>query len=147
MSNDVLHQLHVGRIIDFLAKNRIAGMFQSKDNVTAGGLMAYGASLPDLFRRAAAYVHVSCRAPSSPTCQSSCQPSSIWQSTSRLRARLGLELPPLLVARADEVALLNPKFATALAARCLRTTGWGTRMAIRVPRCAAVERPELPMEP
>ena len=36
---------------------------------------------------------------------------------------LGLELPPLLVARADEVALLNPKFATALAARCLRTTG------------------------
>ena len=57
MSNDVLHQLHVGRIIDFLAKNRIAGMFQSKENVTAGGLMAYGASLPDLFRRAAAYVH------------------------------------------------------------------------------------------
>ena len=57
VSNDPLHQLHVGRIIDFLAKNRIAGMFQSKENVAAGGFMAYGASLPDLFRRAAAYVH------------------------------------------------------------------------------------------
>src|SRR6516165_1546754 len=57
VSNDPLHLLHVGRIIDFLAKNRIAGMFQSKENVTAGGLIADGASLPDLFRRAAAYVH------------------------------------------------------------------------------------------
>src|SRR6516165_10873144 len=33
VSNDPLHQLHVGRIIDFLARNRIAGMFQSKENV------------------------------------------------------------------------------------------------------------------
>ena len=57
VSNDPFHQLHIGRIIDFLAKNRIAGMFQSKENVAAGGLMAYGASLPDLFRRAAGYVH------------------------------------------------------------------------------------------
>ncbi len=57
VSNDPLHQLHVGRIIDFLAKNRIAGMFQSKEHVAAGGLIAYGASLPDLFRRAAAYAH------------------------------------------------------------------------------------------
>ena len=47
---------HVGRIIDRLANNRLPGLFQFRENVVAGGLMSYGASLPDLFRRAAGYV-------------------------------------------------------------------------------------------
>jgi putative ABC transport system substrate-binding protein len=54
---DPVHHLHVGRIINFLANNRLPGMFQLRENVVAGGLMSYGASLPDLFRRAAGYVH------------------------------------------------------------------------------------------
>jgi putative ABC transport system substrate-binding protein len=52
-----LQQLHVGRIINFLAISRLPGMFQVRENVVAGGLMSYGASLPDLFRRGAGYVH------------------------------------------------------------------------------------------
>ena len=32
-------------------------MFQLRENVGAGGFMSYGASLPDLFRRGASYVH------------------------------------------------------------------------------------------
>src|SRR5262249_39841488 len=51
VSNDPLHQLHI------LAQHRLPGMFYAKENVAAGGLMAYGASVPDLFRRAAGYVH------------------------------------------------------------------------------------------
>jgi putative ABC transport system substrate-binding protein len=31
-------------------------MFQLRENAVAGGLMSYGASLPNLFRRAATYV-------------------------------------------------------------------------------------------
>ena len=31
-------------------------MFFLRENVVAGGLMSYGASLPDLFRRGASYV-------------------------------------------------------------------------------------------
>src|SRR6266478_5569538 len=33
VSNDPFHQLHVGRIIEFLTKNRLPGMFQSKEGV------------------------------------------------------------------------------------------------------------------
>jgi len=57
MTADPLHQLHIGWIIDFLARNRLPGMYQVRENVVAGGLMSYGASFHDLYRRAAAYVH------------------------------------------------------------------------------------------
>jgi len=103
VSNDPLHQLHVGRIIDFLARNRIAGMFQSKENVAAGGLMAYGASLPDLFQRAAAYVHRILQG-AKPADLPVELPTKFDLAINLKTARaLGLDLPPLLVARADEV--------------------------------------------
>jgi putative tryptophan/tyrosine transport system substrate-binding protein len=57
MTADPLHQVHIGWIIDFLARNRLPGMYQLREHVVAGGLMSYGASQPDLFRRAAGYVH------------------------------------------------------------------------------------------
>ena len=57
MTADFLHQLHIGWIIDFLARNRLPGMYQVRENVVAGGLMSYGASFPDLSRGAAGYVH------------------------------------------------------------------------------------------
>jgi putative tryptophan/tyrosine transport system substrate-binding protein len=57
VTGDPVSQLHIGQIIDFLATNRLPTMFFLKENVVAGGLMSYGASLPDLFRRGASYVH------------------------------------------------------------------------------------------
>jgi putative tryptophan/tyrosine transport system substrate-binding protein len=103
VSNDPFHQLHVGRIIDFLAKNRIAGMFQSKENVAAGGLMGYGASLPDLFRRAATYVHRILQG-AKPADLPVELPSKFDLAINLKTARaLGLDLPPMLIARADEV--------------------------------------------
>jgi putative tryptophan/tyrosine transport system substrate-binding protein len=103
VSNEPFHQLHVGRIIDFLAKNRIAGMFQTKENVAAGGLMAYGASVPDLFRRAAAYVHRILQG-AKPADLPVELPTKFDLAINLRTARaLGLDLPPLLVARADEV--------------------------------------------
>jgi putative tryptophan/tyrosine transport system substrate-binding protein len=103
VSNDPLHQLHVGRIIDFLAKNRIAGMFQSNDKVAAGGLIAYGASLSDLFRRAAAYAHRILQG-AKPADLPVELPTKFDLAINLKTARaLGLDLPPLLIARADEV--------------------------------------------
>ena len=54
---DIFHLLHIGWIIDFVAKARLPTMYVAKENVAAGGLMSYGPSLPDLYRRAAGYVH------------------------------------------------------------------------------------------
>ena len=56
-TNDPLQQAHIGEIIEFLLRNKLPGMFQARENAAAGGLLSYGASLPDLFRRAAQYVH------------------------------------------------------------------------------------------
>jgi putative tryptophan/tyrosine transport system substrate-binding protein len=36
MTNDPFHQLHIQKIIAFLAENRIPGMFQTRENVLAG---------------------------------------------------------------------------------------------------------------
>ena len=44
------------RIIDFAAKNRLPVMYPGPEFVDAGGLMSYGPSYTDMFRRAATYV-------------------------------------------------------------------------------------------
>ena len=56
MTADPLHRLHVGRVIEFAAKSRLPAMYQLREHVEAGGLMSYGVSLPDMFRRAAYFV-------------------------------------------------------------------------------------------
>jgi putative ABC transport system substrate-binding protein len=48
---------HASQIVGFAAKNRLPSMYQTKEYVTAGGLMSYGVNLPNMFRRAAFYVH------------------------------------------------------------------------------------------
>jgi putative tryptophan/tyrosine transport system substrate-binding protein len=45
-----------GRILPLAAKNRIPAIYPWPEFVEAGGLMTYGVSLKDLFRRAAIYV-------------------------------------------------------------------------------------------
>jgi putative ABC transport system substrate-binding protein len=44
------------RLVDLAAKSRLPAVYTSREFVDAGGLMSYGASQPDLFRRAATYV-------------------------------------------------------------------------------------------
>jgi ABC-type uncharacterized transport system substrate-binding protein len=55
-AGDTLYLSQMPKIIDFLESNRIPGMFTIREYVLAGGLMSYGASLPDLCRRSARYV-------------------------------------------------------------------------------------------
>jgi putative ABC transport system substrate-binding protein len=103
VTNEPFHQLHVSRIIEFLANNRLPGMFQNKENVAAGGLMSYGASVPDLFRRAAGYVHRILQG-TKPADLPVELPTKFDLAVNLKTAKaLGLELSPTFIARADEV--------------------------------------------
>src|SRR5207244_11199210 len=44
------------RVVELVAKSRLPAMSGDPDFARAGGLMGYGPSLPDMFRRAAVYV-------------------------------------------------------------------------------------------
>jgi len=57
VTGDPLHQLLIARIIDRLAKHRLPAMYQTRENVVAGGLLSYGPDVSDLFRHGALYVH------------------------------------------------------------------------------------------
>jgi putative tryptophan/tyrosine transport system substrate-binding protein len=54
--SDPLIVLHRRRIADLAAKIRLPAMFPSREVVDAGGLMSYGPSISDMFRRTAVYI-------------------------------------------------------------------------------------------
>jgi len=71
--------------------------------VEAGGLMSYGPNFPDLFRRAAEYVDKILRG-TKPGDIPVEQPTKFDLVLSLTAAKaLGIEIPPTLLARADEV--------------------------------------------
>jgi putative tryptophan/tyrosine transport system substrate-binding protein len=59
VTGDATHRLRQAWIVDFAAKWRLPAIYQLKEYVEAGGLMSYGASLTDQWRRAATYVDIS----------------------------------------------------------------------------------------
>jgi putative ABC transport system substrate-binding protein len=84
-------------------KHRLPGMFPFKEHVVAGGLMSYGADPSDLYRRAAGYVDKilkGAKPADLPVEQASKYELVINLKTAKA---LGLEIPPMLLARADEV--------------------------------------------
>ena len=93
MTNDPFHQTQMHRVIDFLLKNQIAGLFQIRQNVADGGLMSYGASFSDLFRRSALYVDKIYTEPDPETCPSSSRLRSSLSLISRRQGRSGLQSP------------------------------------------------------
>jgi putative tryptophan/tyrosine transport system substrate-binding protein len=102
-TNDGLILRHMGQIIDFMAKHRLPAMYQAKENVRAGGLMAYGASLSELFKRGAWYVHQILQG-AKPAELPIEQPTKFELTINLKTAKaLGLAVPPSLLTRADEV--------------------------------------------
>jgi putative ABC transport system substrate-binding protein len=82
---------------------RLPTMHGQRGNVEAGGLMSYGANFPDLHRRAADYVDRILRG-AKPADIPVEQPTRFDLVVNLTTAKaLGLEVPPTLIARADEV--------------------------------------------
>src|SRR6516225_6091449 len=101
--NDPLILQHIGQIIDFVAEHRLPAMYQAKENVEAGGLMAYGATLSDLFTRSAWYVHRILQG-AKPADLPVEQPTKFELSINLKTAKaLGLDIPATVLARADAV--------------------------------------------
>jgi putative ABC transport system substrate-binding protein len=102
-TNDLLIQRHIREIIDFMEKHRLPAMYQTKENVKAGGLMSYGTSLSDLFRRGAWYASRILQG-ARPADLPIEQPTKFELTINLKTAKaIGLEIPPTLLARADEV--------------------------------------------
>jgi putative ABC transport system substrate-binding protein len=91
------------RINILAASARLPTMYGSRDYVEAGGLMSYGPNFPDLFRRAGDLVDKILRGvkPGEIPVE---QPTKFDLVVNLMVAKtLGLEIPPTLLARADEV--------------------------------------------
>ena len=103
MTSDPFHQLSIGRIIDFLANNRLPGMFLTREIVAAGGFLSYGASLPDLFRRGALYVHKILQGTKAADLPVE-EPVKFELAVNLKTAKeIGLSIPESFLLRADEV--------------------------------------------
>src|SRR5713226_182314 len=103
MTADGVHQRYIGRIVAFTSETRLPAMYQLKEAVDRGGLMSYGASLPDLGRRAAHYVDKILKG-AKPADLPVEQPTKFELVINLKTAKaLGLTIPQSLLLRADEV--------------------------------------------
>jgi putative tryptophan/tyrosine transport system substrate-binding protein len=91
------------RIVDFVNGRRMPAIYGLREFVDAGGLMAYGASLSDLFRRAASYVDKVLKG-AKPADLPVEQPTK-FELIINLKAAKTIDLliPVSMLARADEV--------------------------------------------
>jgi putative tryptophan/tyrosine transport system substrate-binding protein len=103
MTADPMHQLHAAQVIEFASSHRLPTMHQLREHAHAGGLMAYGANSSDLLRRGALYVDKILKG-TNPADLPVEQPTRFDLVINLKTAKtLGIDVPPMLLARADEV--------------------------------------------
>ncbi len=100
---DGLTQMHQQTILDFVARNRLPAVYPAREFVEAGGLISYAVNYPDLYFRLASFVDKIFKG-AQPGELPVEQPTKFELVINSKTAKiLGLEIPPTLLARADEV--------------------------------------------
>ena len=90
-------------LADLAIKSRLPAIYPSGDYVDSGGLIYYGASITDLFRRAATYVDKILKG-SKPADLPVEQPTKLeFIINLKTAEQIGLTIPPNVLARADRV--------------------------------------------
>jgi putative ABC transport system substrate-binding protein len=91
------------RIADFAVADQLPSLYGLRDYVEVGGLISYGANLTDLHRRAAGYVDKILKGATTANLPVQ-QPTQFDLIINLKTAKaLGLDVPPTLLTRADEV--------------------------------------------
>jgi putative ABC transport system substrate-binding protein len=103
VSDEAEHLTNRATIVELVAKGRIPTIYPFREFVEGGGLMAYSIDLPDTFRRLASLVDKVLRG-ANPADIPFFQPTKFEMSINLKTAKaLGLEMPAMLLGRADEV--------------------------------------------
>ena len=100
---DMLFIHHGKRIVELAAKSRLATIFGTRDSVEDGGLMSYGANVPEMLRRAAIYVDKILNGANPgelPVQQATTLELVVNLKTAKA---LGLNIPQSILVRADEL--------------------------------------------
>jgi putative ABC transport system substrate-binding protein len=130
---DAMFWFHSTRLADLAVSNRLPTMFAQREQVEAGGFLAYGVDLRDNYRRAVTYVAKILNG-SKPGDLPIEQPTKVELVINLKTAKaLRLTIPPSILVRADEIirrweVIRRPlrKTATVVAARRASTRWWSS---------------------
>jgi putative tryptophan/tyrosine transport system substrate-binding protein len=103
VSPSPIASIHSNLIIGLTARHRIPAVYPFRFYASDGGLMSFGIDSADLFRRAASYVDRILRGESPADLPVQAPNKFEFVINTGTAKALGLEVPPTLLARADEV--------------------------------------------